>query len=94
MLHGIYRAADPATRARRSAWVESLLSQFSPLSIEMSTARVHAQLWAELTRAGKPMGQHDLWLAAQAVEHGLAVATYTVREFERVPGLVIDTWSE
>lgn len=92
LLHGVHRAADTATRARRSAWVENLLSSFPSLPIDLSTARVHAQLSAELARSGQPIGAHDLWLAAQAVTHGLTMATYNVREFRRVPGLVVEAW--
>jgi len=35
----------------------------------------------------------SLWLAATAIAHDLAVATFNVREFERVGGLRIDTWA-
>jgi len=41
---------------------------------------------------GTPVGAHDLWLAATAVAHGLALATTNVRELERVPGLAVAGW--
>jgi tRNA(fMet)-specific endonuclease VapC len=92
LLHGVHRATDPGVRARRSAWVEAIVDRFPLLTVDLASARVHAQLWADLARQGRGIGANDLWLAAQAVAHGLAMVTYNVREFERVPGLVVQTW--
>jgi predicted nucleic acid-binding protein len=52
-------------------------------------ARVHAEIWAELAGAGQPICAHDLWIAATALAHGLAVATGSPADFERVPGLEV-----
>lgn len=93
LLHGVHRAGDPARRARRSAFVEGVLNQFPTLDIGLAVARVHAVLWADLAAAGTPIGAHDLWLAATAVAHGLALATANRREFDRVPGLTVEDWT-
>jgi tRNA(fMet)-specific endonuclease VapC len=93
LLHGVHRADDPARRARRSAFVEAVLSLFPLLPVDLPAARVHAELWAGLTRAGTPVGAHDLWIAATAVSRGLTLATANVRELERVPGLEIERWA-
>lgn len=93
LLHGVHRASDAAIRARRSVVVEAILAHFPLLAVDLATARVHAQLWAELTARGTPVGTHDLWLAASAVTYGLTVATLDVRDFARVPGLVVERWT-
>jgi tRNA(fMet)-specific endonuclease VapC len=93
LLHGVHRATNPSVRARRSAWVEAVLERFPLLPVDVASARVHAQLWAELARQGKLIGPNDLWLSAQAVAHGLTVLTYNLREFERVPGLAVQSWA-
>jgi predicted nucleic acid-binding protein len=92
LLHGVHRAQDAGMRARRSAFVEALLERFPLLGIERSTARTHARLWADLAAAGTPVGPNDLWLAATAVTHGLALVTANARKFPRVPGLSVETW--
>lgn len=38
-------------------------------------------------------GRIDLWLAAVALSRGLTLVTANLREFERVPGLVVEDWS-
>ena len=93
LLHGVHRARDPGTRARRSAYVEGVLGSLPLLPIEMATARLHAQLRADLAAQGRPIGAHDLWLAASCLAHGLTLVTSNLREFRRVPGLELEDWS-
>jgi len=93
LLHGVHRAREPGVRARRSAFVEAVLERFPLLGIELSTARTHARLWADLAVAGTPVRPNDLWLAATAVTHGLTLVTANVREFSHVPGLAVQDWS-
>ena len=93
LLHGVHRARESARRARRSAFVEAILDQFPLLLIDLPTARVHAELWAALAAAGTPVGAHDLWIASSAVARGLTLATANGREFDRVPGLVVEIWT-
>jgi tRNA(fMet)-specific endonuclease VapC len=38
------------------------------------------------------IGAHDLWLAATCLARGLTTVTANVREFTRVPGLVVEVW--
>jgi len=94
LLHGVHRATQPDVRAKRSAFVEGILERFPLLSVDLACARAHAQIWAELRKAGTIIGPHDLWLAATCVAHGLTMVTANIREFERVPGLTVEVWSE
>ncbi len=93
LLHGVHRARDRGTRARRSAVVEGILGSFPLLPIEIATARMHARLWADLAAEGRSIGSHDLWIAASCLSHGLTLVTSNLREFMRVPGLEVEDWS-
>lgn len=93
LLHGVHRAADEATRSRRSAWVEAVLARFAVLPVDRAAARAHARLWAQLASEGRIIGPHDLWLAAVALSKGLTLVTANLRELERVPGLLVEDWS-
>jgi tRNA(fMet)-specific endonuclease VapC len=86
LLHGVHRA-EGAARAARSAFVEHLLAGMQAIPVGEPVARVHAELWAQLSAGGRLIGAHDLWIAATAVAHGLGVATRNVAEFDWVPGL-------
>lgn len=91
LLHGVHRAQDPARRARRLASVEALLAAFPVLPVDGTVARVHAELWAHLLRAGTPVGTHDMWIGATCLAHGHAIVTVNAREFARIPGLAVHT---
>jgi len=93
LLHGVHRAGDRGIRARRSAFVEGVLGSFPLLPIEIATARMHSRLWADLAAQGRPIGAHDLWIAASCLSHGLTLVTSNLREFRRVPGLDVEDWS-
>ena len=94
LLHGVHRATSVNIRAKRSAFVEGVLERFPLLSVDLACARAHAQVWADLRKAGAMIGPHDLWLAATCLAHGLTMVTANQREFERVPGLAVELWSE
>lgn len=90
LLHGVHRARG-ATRTRRQAFVEHVVSGFDPIPITEPVARVHAQVWAGLSRRGVAVGAHDLWIGGTALAHGLGLATADAGDFTRIPGLRVLT---
>lgn len=52
----------------------------------------YADIRAELDRLGTPIGANDLWIAAQALHDGSVLVTDNVREFGRVPSLMVENW--
>ena len=51
------------------------------------TAEHYARLFVQLKRAGTPVPDNDLWIAAQMLEHDLVLITRD-RHFERIPQLI------
>ncbi len=51
------------------------------------TAEQYARLFVQLRRAGTPVPDNDLWIAALALEHDLTLITRD-QHFERVPQLL------
>lgn len=47
---------------------------------------------AALTAAGTPIGSNDTGIAGHAIATGAILVTNNMREFERVPGLVLEDW--
>jgi len=92
LLHGVWRATDSAIRTKRLAFVEAILNNIPVLPIDLSVARVHARLWADLQSKGIMIGLHDAWIAAMCIANGYTLITANIREFERVPGLSIECW--
>jgi predicted nucleic acid-binding protein len=50
------------------------------------TAEHYARLFVQLKRAGTPIPDNDLWIAALAIEHDLVLITRD-RHFEKLPQL-------
>lgn len=51
------------------------------------TAEQYARLFAQLKRAGTPVPDNDLWIAALVLEHNLSLITRDFH-FERIPQLM------
>ncbi len=89
LLVGVHRANTPERRLQRERFVEAVLLRVPVLPFDVVDARVHARLWADLAEAGRLIGPHDLLIAATAVAHGYAIVSENVREFSRIPELVV-----
>lgn len=92
LLHGVWWANEPSRRTRRHSFVENILGCFSILPIDLSVARTHSHLWAELQSKGEMIGIHDSWIAATCITKGIQLITKNIKEFNRIPGLVIESW--
>jgi predicted nucleic acid-binding protein len=46
------------------------------LVVDDETSEFYAQVFSELRQKGRPVPSNDLWLAASALQHGLALATF------------------
>ncbi|MDR7544706.1 MAG: type II toxin-antitoxin system VapC family toxin [Armatimonadota bacterium] len=92
LLHGVHRARDPRQRTRRAQFVEAILARLPVVEFDLETARVHAQLWADLLDRGQAVGAHDLIIGATAIAMDVQVATVNAGDFERIPGLQVQIW--
>ena len=85
---GVESCKDPSERALRAAYMRQL--EIRPtLEITKQTAASFGVLAATVKQSGgSPRPRYnDLWLAAQAIEHGYELLTLNTRDFEDLPGL-------
>ena len=87
--YGVARAPVSKLRDQRA---QRLLDFFGLLPLDAEVAASYGTVRADLRRAGTPIGPNDLWLAAQALAHGLTMVTRNTREFQRVKGLKVEGW--
>ncbi|UNX71082.1 type II toxin-antitoxin system VapC family toxin [Klebsiella aerogenes] len=57
-----------------------------------ATSGVVGSLLVALRMAGTPIGPNDTAIAGHAIAAGAVLVTNNTREFERVPGLVLEDW--
>ena len=86
---GVAKAKDPAAERLK---VERFVSTIVELPFDHAAAEAAARLRVDLERQGKPIGPYDLLIAGQALAHGLTLVTNNVAEFQRVPGLHLESW--
>ncbi len=87
-LHlGVALSSSPALNRRRLA---ALLGspRLRVLPIVGETGRYYALIKSQLQRKGRPIPDNDVWIAASAMEHGLALLTYD-RHFGHIDGLLL-----
>ena len=76
-------------QSRNEALLQRLLAKttVAVLLPGRETAEHYARLFAQLKRAGSPVPDNDLWIAALVLEHDLRLITRD-RHFERIPQLL------
>lgn len=73
--------------------MDEFLALVDTIDFDSSAATHAGQIRAVLGSAGTPIGSYDALIAAHARSRGLVVVTNNLREFERVPGLLVEDWS-
>ena len=91
LLHGVHRLGG-ARRVRAERMVARWLDVLPVIPFDVGVARVHATLAAQHRRRGRPVGSHDLMIAATAVHMDYRVATRDRRSFARIDGLAVEYW--
>ena len=86
----LYGAAVSRAHERNRAEVLRFVAAIQLLPFDSGAADAHASLRKALRP--KPIGAHDLIIAATAVATGATVITANTREFTRVPGLLVENW--
>lgn len=75
---------------------QEALAQFLSLPIVLPFAEKAAAHYgiirAALRRRGTPIGPLDELIAAHAMACGLVLVTNNIKEFKRIPGLMLDNW--
>jgi tRNA(fMet)-specific endonuclease VapC len=74
--------------------IEAMVARLELLPFDKEAAYHFGQIRSALYRTGQPIGAYDMMIAGQARAEGLILVTNNVREFERVPGLLLEDWSE
>lgn len=88
LLYGAYHARSEANLRL----LAKVFAMVPPIGFDAAAADHAGRIRAALAAAGIPIGPNDLLIAATAVAHGMVLVTHNTREFQRVPGLVVEDW--
>ena len=88
-LHcGAHLSANPT---KTLAEIGSFLAAVTLLPTTIATAERYGRIRAALARAGTPIPENDIWIAAIAQEHGLPLAAHD-QHFNQIAGLQVFQW--
>lgn len=85
--------AERRGSARLGNQLNAVLSAIDIYPFDEPADRHYGAIRNELERIGEPIGHNDLLIAAHARSLGATLVTGNVREFVRVPGLVVEDWA-
>jgi predicted nucleic acid-binding protein len=90
LYYGAYKSRKVTSNLGKIKSIEEVI-EIVPLGRE--SAEVFAMLKANLEKAGTPLDDFDLILAACALVHDLVLVTNNMKHFERVEGLKLANWT-
>jgi len=90
VLFGVSKQQPSASKQKR---IDYLLDQMPIALIDEDVARHYGQVRSALELSGKPIGPNDTWIAAHALSLGATLVTGNLREYKRVAGLKVESWS-
>lgn len=89
LQHG---AEKSQSRDKALAALRQLQSAIQVMPLTTAVGQHHGEIRSGLERAGQPIGNNDLWIAAHARAEGWVLVTNNERGFRRVAGLVVENW--
>ena len=91
LYYGVTHSARVAQNARE---LEAFRRDLDVLPFEQDAAQHYGEIRHALTTRGQPIGANDLLIAAHARSLNAILVTNNAGEFERVPGLRVENWTE
>jgi tRNA(fMet)-specific endonuclease VapC len=90
LAYGAEKYAEPKLRTEI---IEAFAARLEVFPFDTKAAFHAAEIRASLQRQGTPIGNFDLLIAGIARSRSLIVVTKNTREFSRVDGLRLETWT-
>ncbi len=85
-------AAKSARPEHHDRLVSAILQPFAIAWPDEEALRHYVEIRSELERAGRPISEADLWIAAITRAADGTLVTQNTGEFARVPGLKLEDW--
>ena len=88
-----YGAEKSPNPGRNLAALEGFVTPLEVLEYGEDEAEEYGRIRSHLEKNGEPIGSMDMLIAAHAKSVDVTLVTNNVREFKKVPGLRIETWT-
>lgn len=91
LLYGALKSRDPK---RAIQTIRRLLDPYPVIAFDEACLPHYASVRSSLESIGQPIGPNDLLIASTALAHDAILVTHNSREFQRVPGLKTEDWTQ
>ena len=87
-----YGAEKSHRRRFNHRLLDTLAQEVRCVDFDVNAATTYGEVRTALERRGKPLGAHDMLIAAHALSLGLILITDNEREFRQVRSLAVENW--
>ena len=87
-----FGVAKSAQKERNGQALDEFLLPLEIADFDEAAADTYGRVRASLEAAGRPIGPLDTQIGAHALSLGAVLVTHNVREFRRIPGLLVADW--
>ncbi len=91
LMNGANKSFQVTANVRR---LNELSKIVAVLPFDEKAAVVYGDVRSRLEKGGKPIGAHDMLIAAHALSLDLILVTNNEKEFSRVRGLNVENWGK
>ena len=88
----MYGAHKSAKREHNLMRYRDFISKVNVIGIDIDAVEEYGRIRADLESKGCPIGPNDYFIAAIAKANNATLVTNNIKEFSRVPGLLIENW--
>ena len=90
----IFGAEHSEQVERNLSDIEAMVARLEVLAFDSRAAYHFGQIRSALFKKGQAIGPYDMMIAGHARACGIVLVTSNLKEFERVPGLLLENWVE
>jgi tRNA(fMet)-specific endonuclease VapC len=87
--YGVYKSQNPE---KNQLALNQFLIPLEIIPFEEKHTLVYGEIRANLEQQGKIIGALDLLIAAQALAMKVVLVTNNMKEFNRIPNLMVENW--
>lgn len=89
--YGVYKSQQPD---KNKLALEQFLLPLEIIPFDEKSTTIYGKIRTRLEKQGQVIGSMDMLIASQALALNLVLVTNNVKEFARIPELIIENWTE
>jgi tRNA(fMet)-specific endonuclease VapC len=72
--------------------VNAIMGKLSIMAFDETQSELYGKIRLQLEKAGNPLGDMDILIAAAALSAGAILVSHNIRHFSKIKGLKVEDW--